>query len=167
MAIQNAIANAFIKKLNSSNSLPDILVKRFPYPQYKEQIQLHLLQFIAPLLMLLSFNYSFSNTVRYVSIEKEKQLKEAMKIMGLPSWLHWLSWFTRTMVMLTISVSLIIVLLKLPWFHSQTAVFPNSNSFLLGLFFVTYCICLTSFSFLLSVFFSKAKSAVTAATIAW
>lgn len=191
LSIQNAIAAAFIERLNGSHSLPDIKVKRFPYPSYKEQKQMYLLQFIVPLFVLLSFNYSFSNAVRcvagmylfglylfvftciyldwyrYVSVEKEKQLREAMKIMGLPSWLHWLSWFVRTMVMLTISVLLIIVLLKIHWFHSPTAILPNSNFLLLGSFFVTYCVCLTTFSFLLSVFFSKAKSAVTASTIVW
>lgn len=39
------------------------------------------------------------------------QLKEAMKIMGLSSRIHYLSWFIRTMTMLTISMVLIDALL--------------------------------------------------------
>lgn len=92
--------------------MPNIQVKRFPYPAYSTDLQSQLLQYIAPLFMLFSLNYTFANTVRYVALEKEKQLKESMKIMGLNNWLHWLSWFIRTMTMMYISVTLIIILLK-------------------------------------------------------
>lgn len=51
------------------------------------------------------------NSVRFISIEKEKQLKEAMKIMGLASWMHYLSWFIRTLIMLSISMLFISLLL--------------------------------------------------------
>lgn len=88
LAIQNTIASAFISM--SGNQMPEILVKRFPYPPYTSDFQWQLLQYVAPLFILFGFNYSFLNSVRFVGVEKEKQLKEAMKIMGLPSWLHWL-----------------------------------------------------------------------------
>lgn len=89
LAIQNAIARAFIDKSGGSGQMPDIRIKRFPYPAYTSNIYSDLLQTILPLFVLFSFNYSFSNAVRFIAVEKEKQLKEAMKIMGLPSWLHW------------------------------------------------------------------------------
>lgn len=90
LAIQNAVASAFISISGNRTQMPDVRVKRFPYPAYTTDYYWKLLQTIVPLFVLLGFNYSFSNAVRFIAMEKEKQLKEVMKIMGLPSWLHWL-----------------------------------------------------------------------------
>ncbi len=90
LSIQNAVARAFIAKNNTTTQMPEVMVKRFPYPAHALNTFLYLLQTIVPLFVLFSFSYSFANAVRFIAIEKEKQLKEAMKIMGLPSWLHWL-----------------------------------------------------------------------------
>lgn len=61
---------------------------------------------------MVSFVYPCINTVRFIAMEKEKQLKEAMKIMGLPNWLHWTGWFIKTMAYMTTSITLIVILLK-------------------------------------------------------
>ncbi|XP_037034194.1 ATP-binding cassette sub-family A member 3-like isoform X1 [Bradysia coprophila] len=168
LAIQNAVARAFVSEnANSKTQMPDVLVKRFPYPAFTTNFYWNMLQIFLPLCMLLSFNYSFSNAVRFIAMEKEKQLKEAMKIMGLQSWLHWLSWFLRSMTMLIISVLFIMILIKIPMFGSASAVFSNSNAFLLTTFFLVYCVNLTTLSFFVSTFFSKAKAAVTASSIIW
>lgn len=90
LAIQNAVARAFISINGNRTQIPEVLVKRFPYPQHTVNVYWKVLETIIPLIVLFSFNYSFSNAVRFIAIEKEKQLKEAMKIMGLPNWLHWL-----------------------------------------------------------------------------
>lgn len=63
-------------------------------------------------LIVLSFMFPTINSVRYITIEKERQLKEAMKIMGLPSWMHWTSWFIRIMVFMIIAMAIIVALLK-------------------------------------------------------
>lgn len=52
-------------------------------------------------------------------------------------------------------------------FGAATAVFPNSNAFLLTTFLVVYCITLTTLSFFVSTLFSKAKSSLTFASIVW
>lgn len=115
LAVQNAIAAAFIENHQSEKEqlpIPDIRMNRFPYPAYISNLFLTMMNGILPVFIVLSLNYTFMNTVRFISIEKEKQLKEAMKIMGLASWMHYLSWFIRTIIMLTISMILITVLLK-------------------------------------------------------
>lgn len=66
---------------------------------------------LTPVFLMLLLCFGFMNTVRLVSIEKEKQLKEAMKIMGLSSWVHYLGWFIRTTIMLTITMGLTTALL--------------------------------------------------------
>lgn len=114
LALQNAIARSYAEVNNQSTTKrwPDIQMKRFPTPSHVYNMFASDLQVLMPLFFLMSLNYTFMNTIRFISIEKEKQLKEAMKIMGLASWMHYLSWFIRTIVMLTISMVLITVLLR-------------------------------------------------------
>lgn len=114
LAIQNAIAKAFIMIKNTT--MPDIEMRRFPTPKHVINIFASEFQVLMPLFFLLSLNYTFMNTVRFISIEKEKQLKEAMKIMGLASWMHYLSWFVRTLIMLTTSMLFITILLTVKIF---------------------------------------------------
>lgn len=64
------------------------------------------------ILIVLSFMFPTINSVRYITIEKERQLKEAMKIMSLDSWMHWTSWFIRIMVFMVIAMSIVVALLK-------------------------------------------------------
>lgn len=67
--------------------------------------------FLSPLIWL-SFMYFVINTVRFIALEKEKQLKEAMKIMGLPNWLHWTGWFIKSMSYAVVVISLVVFVLK-------------------------------------------------------
>lgn len=168
LVIQNAIAKVFIEeKMQPSNVVPKILMNRFPYPSHTSSQMVSTLQVLVPLFFLLSLNYTFMNTVRFISTEKEKELKEAMKIMGLTNWMHYLGWFIRTIFMLAISMVLITVFLTMPWFGSSTAIFSHSSSVCLIIFFIGYCICLITFGFVICAIFTTTKSAMTASTVLW
>lgn len=111
LAIQNAVAKTFITKNNQSIHIPEIRTQQFPSPS---QIRSFLIAFASwwiPLFILIGFNYTFMNTVRFIVNEKEKQLKESMRIMGLANWMHYLSWFIRTIVIQWISFVPITILL--------------------------------------------------------
>lgn len=71
-----------------------------------------LLVSIIPINLVCAFLFSAMNTVRYIVIEKEKQLKEAMNIMGMPSWINWTAWFLRTMIFMMVANSIIVGMLK-------------------------------------------------------
>lgn len=112
LLIQNSIARQFTKMTKPESDVPKIKMQRLPYPSHTSDSFLGQMQNLAPIFILFGFTYTFMNTVRFVSTEKEKQLKEAMKIMGLPMWIHWFSWFVRTIFMFSISVIGIIIFLK-------------------------------------------------------
>lgn len=95
-----------------TKSIIFVSLQRFPYPPYIFDILLKGLETIVSFVIMLSFVYPTINTVKFIATEKEKQLKEAMKIMGLPNWLHWTGWFVKSMVFMTISISMIVILLK-------------------------------------------------------
>ncbi|KAG4071964.1 hypothetical protein HA402_006125 [Bradysia odoriphaga] len=167
LAIQNAVAGAFLQ-LKSGNTMPEIYIQRYPYPPYLRDVLLSGLETLVSFIVLLSFIFPFSNTVKFIAIEKEKQLKEWMKIMGLPNWLHWTSWFIRTMIIMTISLSLMVFLLNVPWYpDSNVSVFTHSNWLCIWIFLFVFCMTTTTFSFMLSVFFSKATTASAVSGLVW
>lgn len=87
-------------------------MQRFPYPASVRDEFVKQLNYIIPLIIVSCFLYPCINTVRYIAIEKEKQLKETMKIMGLANWLHWVGWFTKIMIYMIVVNSLMILMFK-------------------------------------------------------
>ncbi|XP_067006390.2 phospholipid-transporting ATPase ABCA3 isoform X2 [Anabrus simplex] len=170
LPLQEAISTALIETCPSTNSMQtvNLLLHRFPYPPYLKDALLRALQVFISLMIMLSFVYTCISTVKVITAEKEKQLKEAMKIMGLPSWLHWLAWFIKTLIFLLISTVLIVILLKVKWYPgTDLAVFTNSDGTLVFVLMLLYMIASICFCFMISVFFSKANTAATIAGVAW
>lgn len=110
LTIQNAIARAFVK-LHSDREIPILFLQRLPIPSFKElQSKMHHFYIIA------GFLYMFVSMVIAIVTEKEKQLAEAMKIMGLTQMLQWMAWFLKSMITLSISISLAVLLLSVSRF---------------------------------------------------
>ena len=112
-----------------------------------------------PSIIMVAFFYSCINTVKFITLEKEKQLKESMKVMGLNGWIHWTAWFVRTVTLLTCSVTLVTVLLSFNLTtNTNVAIFQFSNRFLIWLFLFVYSITTIMLCFMISTFFSKGMS---------
>ncbi|XP_040176029.1 ATP-binding cassette sub-family A member 3-like [Anopheles arabiensis] len=165
LGIQGAISRALLGRRLPGVDLPTVHVQRYPYPPYYDDAILEALQQLLALIIVISFFYTCINTVKYITIEKEKQLKEAMKIMGLSNWLHWSAWFMKCLILLTVSLSLITILLCVPF--SSAAIFENSDWTLIWVFFFVYSISTICFCFMISVFFSKANTAAGIAGLLW
>jgi ATP-binding cassette subfamily A (ABC1) protein 3 len=110
------------------------------------------------LMLMMSFMYNYINTIRAITTEKEKQLKESMKIMGLPGWLHWVAWFLRSFIILLLAIILIVIVVKAK--GKKAPVFPHSDRTVLFIFFVLFACSTITFTFLISVFFTNANTAV-------
>uniref|UniRef100_W4VRK6 Putative lipid exporter abca1 n=1 Tax=Corethrella appendiculata TaxID=1370023 RepID=W4VRK6_9DIPT len=159
MAVQSAVSHAMITTKDSTVQMPEILLQRYPYPPYYDDIFLVALENVLPLLLMVAFVFSCTNTVKYITVEKESQLKETMKIMGLPSWLHWSAWFIQSMMLLSMSISLVTMLLCISFGGNGMAVFQFSDWSCVWVFLFVYCISIVTFSFMISSFFSKANIA--------
>ncbi|XP_018575545.1 ATP-binding cassette sub-family A member 3-like isoform X2 [Anoplophora glabripennis] len=150
------------------NTPPVISMRRYPYPEWSEDILLTPLKSMLGIIMMLSFVYTCINTVKSITTEKEKQLKESMKIMGLPNWLHWTAWFMKSFIFLFISAVLIVILLKVKWYpNTDYTVFTYADPSVMLFFFFFYICSIITFCFAISVFFSKANTAATIAGLAW
>ncbi|KAG5670263.1 hypothetical protein PVAND_000540 [Polypedilum vanderplanki] len=165
LSAQEFLFKAFSRYKNKMNIdlnlFPKIKMRKFPYPPFVYDGLLQALEIIVALFFLLSFIYPCVNFVKQITIEKEKQLKEAMKIMGLDSWLHWTAWFTKCFIYMLITVTFMTILMKVKWYgeDNPNSVFTYSSATVLWTFLLLYSITTIMFCFMLSVFFSKADIA--------
>nr|CAI5846703.1 unnamed protein product [Callosobruchus analis] len=150
----------------STTQFPLIYMQRFPHFEWYDDLLMEVLKLVMGVFMILSFLYPCINTVKMITIEKEKQLKESMKIMGLPNWLHWTSWFIKYFIYMFIAISLMLIILKIPWF-SKYSVFTYSDPSVLLLFLIFYITSTITFSFIFCTLFSKANRATMVAGVAW
>lgn len=165
LAVQKEISLEIIKYHKTAQrevfNPPEIKMQRFPYPPWTEDDILVALQNFIGLLFVCCFLLFATNTIKALTQEKESQIKEAMKIMGLPNWLHWTAWFLKSFIMLFISIALIIVLLKVKVPNPEYAVLTLSDTGVLILLFFTYACASICLCFAVSVFFTQGKKKFT------
>lgn len=138
---------------------PGSYIRQFPYPCYVWDQFMFMIEHVMPLCLTFSWVYSVAMLVQSIVYEKEQRLKEVMKMMGLNNAVHWCAWFVTTFMQMTISVIILTVLLKMG------NVLPHSNTFIIFTVLEIYICAIISFSFLISVLYSKAKVAAACAGI--
>ncbi|CAH2236791.1 jg8550 [Pararge aegeria aegeria] len=173
IALQHAISMELVSRITGENLRTfRVNLQRYPHPSYVEDLAVEALIFIFPLFFMLSFSYTAVNIVRSVTLEKEQQLKETMKIMGLPTWLHWTAWFCKQFIYLFLTGALITIILKINWFtneqgFSEYAVFTNTPWTVMLFYITLYLSCTIFFCFMISGFFSKGSTAALFAGVIW
>ncbi|XP_069503020.1 phospholipid-transporting ATPase ABCA3 [Ambystoma mexicanum] len=165
LAVQHTVDRAIIHHMaNASGNTTvasllaklGVIVRRFPFPPYVNDLFLLAIQNQLPLLLMLSFTYTSLNIVRAVVHEKEKKLKEYMRMMGLSNWLHWSAWFIMFLLFLLVSVFFVTILFCVQ-VSRHGAVLTSSDPTLVFVFLAIFSISTISFSFMVSTFFSKAN----------
>ena len=90
-------------------------------------------------LLSFSIRYSFvlpiANTAQAITIEKERQLKVMMQIMGMQNWLFWSSWFVHSIIMMTAFLTIIVLTSS----EIEKNVSANSIKSLLKFLFIFSC----------------------------
>ncbi|XP_039428807.1 phospholipid-transporting ATPase ABCA3-like [Culex pipiens pallens] len=166
LAVQSALSKSVIQEFNPNLELPNVFTNRYPYPPHEDDPVLAMLEQVLPWIMLFSFFYPCIVMVKHITAEKEKQLKESMKIMGLSSWLQWSAWFAKNMLLLVFSISLITVLLCVP-LMKNTSILRHSDWTVVWFFLFVYSIATVCFCFMVSVFFNKVTVATRLASLLW
>lgn len=109
--VQSALSEAFIRAKGSIDT-SKVYLQRYPLPSFTQDQFWISVDALFPLIIILTLASPAMTLVKYITLEKEQQLKETMKIMGLPSWLHWLSWFTKAFVQFALVITIITAMLK-------------------------------------------------------
>jgi hypothetical protein len=78
-----------------------------------------------------------------------------MKMMGLKTWMLWLSWMVNALLVNVVAVTIIVVLLKVPF--GDIAVLQYSDYFLVWVILLFYCVAGVTFCFAIGSFFSRRK----------
>ncbi|XP_059047228.1 phospholipid-transporting ATPase ABCA1-like [Achroia grisella] len=171
--LQHYITTELIHTITGQNLRSfNINLQRFPHPAYSEDLAVDLMQELLPLFVVISFTYIAINITRAVTLEKELQLKETLKIMGLPTWIHWMAWFFKQFLFLLLGSILIVLILKISWFSSEdgtgnTALLTYTPWHVLFFFLNLYFCCMIFFCFMISGFFSKGSTASLFMGIIW
>uniref|UniRef100_A0A3Q3IRY8 ABC transporter domain-containing protein n=1 Tax=Monopterus albus TaxID=43700 RepID=A0A3Q3IRY8_MONAL len=163
LAVQHAVDRAIMRSYNRTAAAPllrqiRVVLSRFPYPAFIYDVFILAIQNQLPLLLVLSFTYTSLNIVRAVVQEKERKLKEYMRMMGLSNWLHWSAWFLMFFLFLSISVFFVTLLLCIQ-VSPNGAVLTYSDPTLVFVFLLVFTVATINFSFMISAFFSRANVA--------
>lgn len=103
-----------------------------------------------PFLLLLIFIPPVYNMVFQIVKEKESRIKESMRMMGMKDRSYWLSWYVYYTCIST-------TIVFLAWLVLLINVMPNSNSFLVFLFFLFYAQAVFGEIVFLSSLFENSK----------
>ncbi|XP_055842779.1 LOW QUALITY PROTEIN: uncharacterized protein LOC129909731 [Episyrphus balteatus] len=168
LAVQNAISIAFLKLSNAklAKNLPDVVLRRYPYSEYAIDHLSEVLGILLPLVIFISFMYSSTWLIKFITAEKEKQLKEVMKMMGLQNWLHWTAWFLQGFIAMGISTFLIVIILTNKWSNELPVLIYSSFTAVLFFFWV-YTAATVTFCLMVATFFSKANTAASVSSLIW
>lgn len=74
---------------------------------------------------------------------------------GLPEWMHWFGWMLNSMCVLTITVTIVVVLLYVPFNSEAGAVFKHTDGTLMWVLLFVYAIWATTYCFMVSSFFER------------
>jgi ATP-binding cassette subfamily A (ABC1) protein 3 len=124
----------------------------FPVAKYQSNGFYNLVLFILSFVLVIVLALPASRFVRTLVLEKEMKLREGMRMMGLSD----AAYFSAFMLYGVIFYAVLAVLIALV---TSRSIFKTTNFGIIFIVFFLYGICTCTFSLLISVFFSKAKTA--------
>ncbi|XP_077109566.1 cholesterol transporter ABCA5 isoform X1 [Ranitomeya variabilis] len=152
--MQGCIDYAIIKLKTNYSAREDLLRPKATVMEKKPVVEVdgfyHALMSIC---LVMAFSPFGCSPAAYIVAEKEKKLKEFMKILGLHDTAFWLPW-----VLLYIILILLISLL-MAFITTVFTPFKHSSWFLIFLLYALYGISLILFALMLTPLFKKAKQA--------
>ncbi|KAM8934126.1 uncharacterized protein RCH25_004525 [Pelodytes ibericus] len=152
--LQENIERAIIK-IQTNKTLDDIgaQFQPMPYPCYNKDSWLYSMSFSLPNSLMITWVLFVAAFVKKLVHEKELRLHEYMKMMGINSFSHFSAWLIESTLFLIVTDSILVLILKFG------KILPNSNGFILFLFFLDYSLTVISMSYLISVFFHNTNIA--------
>ena len=122
-------------------------------PLDKYQPDTSYIQIISSLYMVMAYAQFVNFLTANIVNDKEKKIKEGMKMMGLRDSAYWASWAALYLMLITVVTIVITIIAYAAQFYK------NSNMFLFFLILELYGMSLITFSWILTPFFQKAQTA--------
>ncbi|XP_043578785.1 cholesterol transporter ABCA5-like isoform X1 [Bombus pyrosoma] len=137
---------------NTDVTVPDVKLEMFPKEAFTANWMLAL-RVVIPLFMVLSLSQFVTYLLILIVGEKEKKIKEGMKIMGLKDSIFWLSWFIIYSVFVLLLSAVAVILL----FTLQ--MFQHTHFLPIFLLVVLYSFSIIMFAFMITPFFDTSRTA--------
>ncbi|GFS11819.1 ATP-binding cassette sub-family A member 3 [Elysia marginata] len=132
-------------------------IQRMPYPPYYFDPMVSVIQAVFPIFLMLSFLLTVIINTKNLVYEKERKLKESMKLMGLRSSALWVSWFVTFSIYLVPALAIYALLFGLNISSDTGPVLANTDATLFFVFLLCYGFALLTFCFMVSTFVQKAN----------
>ncbi|GFP92211.1 ABC transporter a family member 1 [Phtheirospermum japonicum] len=171
-AAQQNMTNSDIEELMSSSlhtqlekpwthfNPSNIRLAPFPTREYTDDEFQSIVKRVMGVLYLLGFLYPISRLVSYSVLEKEQKIKEGLYMMGLKDNIFHLSWFLTYVLQFAVSSGIITLC-------TMGTLFKYSDKSLVFVYFFSFGLSSITLSFLISTFFTRAKTAVAVGTLAF
>ncbi|XP_071071140.1 ATP-binding cassette sub-family A member 13 [Dasypus novemcinctus] len=160
--LQDMIERAIILLQTGQDTLePAVQAQGIPYPCHTSDLFLNNVGFFFPLIMMLTWMVSVASMVRKLVYEREIQIEEYVRMMGVHPTTHFLAWFLENMAMLTVSSAALATVLK------TSGIFTHSNAFIVFLFLLDFGVSVVMMSYFLSAFFGRANTAALCTSLAY
>uniref|UniRef100_A0A663M225 ATP binding cassette subfamily A member 12 n=2 Tax=Neoaves TaxID=3078114 RepID=A0A663M225_ATHCN len=152
--VQDSIERAIIELQTGKN--PEeiaVQVQAMPYPCYNKDMFLTSVTYSLPFALMAAWVLFIADFVKTLVQEKDLRLYEYMKMMGVNASSHFIAWFIECAIFLLITVTFLIVVLKVG------DILPKTNTVLLFLYLMDYSLSIIAMSYFISVFFNNTNIA--------
>jgi ABC-type multidrug transport system permease subunit len=158
-----ALTSASGGALNATESLrrlpPAPGVGSFPDPEYFSDSFAGLVQGFLSFLLQIALTFSIRFLVSALVEEKEKKIRETLRVAGLGFWKNWAAWFISTAVIMIPSTTVGAFIAKF------AGLFSDVDLLLIIIFFALYIVSVIALGFLLSTFFVRVKTSSTVTVV--
>uniref|UniRef100_A0A7N0VB22 ABC transporter domain-containing protein n=1 Tax=Kalanchoe fedtschenkoi TaxID=63787 RepID=A0A7N0VB22_KALFE len=137
-----------------------IRIVPFPTREYTDDEFQSIVKTVMGVLYILGFLYPVSRLISYYVFEKEQKIREGLSMMGLKDEVFHISWLITYTLQFAISSAIITVC-------AMSTLFKYSDKSLVFTYFFVFGISAIMLSFLISTFFSRAKTAVAVGTLSF
>ncbi|XP_017060748.1 retinal-specific phospholipid-transporting ATPase ABCA4 isoform X2 [Drosophila ficusphila] len=152
LMIQERLSRLFIQFKSSRGrhrkNIAKVRMNHFPYPRYVPNYYANS-AIAVTYTILISFFLPCITIVKYIVAEREYQQKAVLNTMGFRNSIHWLAWYTKSMILLILCVLLILTIFAIG------SIYEFSNHVCLFIVLLAYCHSLVLFAFFVSAFFSR------------
>ncbi|PVD38361.1 hypothetical protein C0Q70_00975 [Pomacea canaliculata] len=149
--LQTIIDWALMQNENITVPFMDVNVQLMPKNKYTPDLTY--LQTVASIYFVMAYSFFINFLTINLVAEKEKKIREGMFMMGLRNSVFWLSWSAVYFLIILLVTVLVVILASVGKF------FQHSNIFLLFVMLMLYGLSIIALAFLLTPFFSKARTA--------
>ncbi|XP_052680751.1 phospholipid-transporting ATPase ABCA3-like [Crassostrea angulata] len=149
------IDTAIIKHFSPSATMMNITTMRMPYPPYYTYQLGIFIKYSVAVTLVLGLVLPTLQLTKEIVHDREKKLKETLRMMGLSSFVYWFSWFFKGVIFLTVTFAITVIIIQ----SGSAKIFDFSDSSLIFFFYLSYGVSVVAFSFLFSSFFNKANTA--------